>query len=136
MGNELNGRNVLGVSSAPTLTFAGTNNDFQAIDGMNVTLEMDQDHMAIDFYLEGSASVAPGTITIAVEVDGNVDLRNVITFTPGVTAVQQYAGSFFLMSGPGRHQFRLMMVCSTANTFTFAGRNRAMRCMFMSDTTN
>lgn len=134
MGSQLNGRNVLGIASGPTLVFAGTGNDYQAIDGMNVTLEMDQDHMAIDFYCEASASIAPGTMSFAVEVDGNVDLRNVVTFTPGVTAITEYAGSFFIMAGPGRHQFRLMMVCTTAATITFVGRNRAMRMMFMNET--
>ena len=99
MGEELNGRNVLGIASAPTLVFAGTGNDFQAVDGMNVTHEFDQDHCAIDFYCEASASVAPGTISFAVEIDGNVDLRNVITFTPGVTTVERYAGGFFHYGG-------------------------------------
>lgn len=134
MGSQLNGRNVLGIASAPTLVFTGSGNDFQAIDGMNVTLEMDQDHMAIDFYNENSASIAPGTISFAVEVDGSVDLRNVVTFTPGVTAITEYAGSFFIMAGPGRHQFRLMMVCTTAATITFTGRNRAMRMLYMNET--
>lgn len=133
MGSELNGRNVLGVASAPTLVFAGTGNDFQAIDGLNVTHELDQDHIGVDFYCEASASIAPGTITFAVEVDGNVDLRNVVTFTPGVTAITEYAGNFFIMVGPGRHQLRLMMVCTTAATITFVGRNRAMRTMFLSN---
>lgn len=133
MGDELNGRNVLGIASAPTLVFAGTGNDYQAIDGMNVTHELDQDHVAIDFYCEASASIAPGTMSYAVEIDGNVDLRNVVSFTPGVTAITQYAGSFFVMVGPGRHQIRLMMVCTTAATITFVGRNRAMRTMFMSE---
>ncbi len=136
MGNELNGRNVLGVASAPTLTFAGTGNDFQAIDGLNVTHELDQDHVAVDFYVECAASAGPGTVTFAVEVDGNVDLRNVVTFTPGVTSIVEYAGNFFIMVGPGRHQLRLMMVCTTANTVTFTGRNRSMRTMFLSDVSN
>lgn len=133
MSTELNGRNVLGVQSGPTLTFAGTGNDYQVIDGLNVTLDMDQDHLALDFYCEASASIAPGTMSYAVEVDGNVDLRNVVSFTPGVTTVTQYAGSFFLMAGPGRHQFRLMMVCTAAVTITFVGRNRAIRVMYMSE---
>lgn len=131
---SLNGRNILGVQSGPTLVFAGTGNDYQFIDGMNVTLDMDEDHMAIDFYNQCSASIAPGTMSYAVEVDGNVDLRNVVSFTPGDTAIREYAGSFFIMVGPGRHQFRLMMVCTTAATITFVGRNRAARFMFMSET--
>lgn len=134
MGNELNGRNVLGVQSAPTLVFAGTGNDFQFVEGLNVTFELDQQNVAIDFYTECSASIAPGTMSFAVEVDGNVDLRNVVTFTPGVTAITEYAGVFFIMVGPGRHQLRLMLVCTTAATITFTGRNRAMRCMFMTET--
>ncbi len=136
MGGELNGRNVLGVASAPTLVFAGTGNDYQPIDGMNATFEMDQDHMAVDFYCEASASIAPGTMTYALEIDGNVDLRNVITFAPGVTAITEYAGSFFVMAGPGRHQFRLMMVCTAAATITFTGRNRAARFMFMNESSS
>ena len=132
MSLELNGRNVLGVQSGPTLTFAGTGNDWQPVEGLNATFEMDQDHMAIDFYLEASSSIAPGTMSLAVEIDGNVDIRNVVSFAPGVTAITEYAGSFFAMAGPGRHQFRLMMVCTTAATVTFVGRNRGMRCMFMS----
>lgn len=133
MSGELNGRNVLGIASAPTLVFAGTGNDFQAIDGLNVTHELDQDHVAIDFCVEASASIAPGTMSFAVEVDGNVDLRNVVTFTPGGTAITQYAGGFFIMVGPGRHQLRLMMVCTTAATITFVGRNRSIRTMFLSN---
>lgn len=132
MSAQLNGRNVLGVQSAPTLVFAGSGNDFQFVEGMNVTFDLDQDHLAADFYVECSASVAPGTMTFALEIDGNVDLRNVITFTPGVTTVERYAGSFFVMVGPGRHQIRLMLVCTVAMTITFTGRNRATRFMFMS----
>lgn len=132
MSVQLNGRNVLGIASAPTLVFAGTGNDYQVVDGINCTFEMDQDHMAADFNVECSASVAPGTMSFALEVDGNVDLRNVITFTPGVTTVERYAGSFFIMVGPGRHQFRLMLVCTVANTITFTGRNRSVRFMFLS----
>lgn len=129
MGTDFIGRFVEGISGAATLVFNGTGNDYQPVDGMNLTIDHDSDQVMVDFSVECSFSVIPGTIGFAIEVDGSVDHHNEVTYTPGVTALGRFDGSMVVNAGRGRHQYRLMMVAGVAQTTTFAGRNRHMRVM-------
>lgn len=129
MGGHLEGRFVVGVKSAPTLVFDGTGNDYQLIDGLDVTMDLDSEHLGVDFVAEMSFSVVPGTVSFAVTIDAVPDVRNLVMSTPGVATVQKFMGPFLAMPGKGSHRIQLYMVCTLANTVTFTGRNRSMRAI-------
>lgn len=116
-----------GVKSGATLAIAAGGNVYQPIDGLDVTLDHDSDQVMVDFAVECSFSASPGTISLAVEVDGGLDLRNMVSFQPAATSRAAYSGSVAPSPGRGRHRYRLMMTSTNANTATFTARNRHMR---------
>ena len=127
MGARLMARRVQGILSAPTLVLAGTGGDFQAVDGLDLTLEHDSDVVLIDFQCVISFSVSPVIVHFAVNVDNAVDMSQTIDVTSVATAALLFSGSFALNIGPGTHRYRLFMTTDAAVTATFTGRQRALR---------
>jgi len=127
MGARLMARRVQGIISATTLVLAGTGSDFQAIDGLDVTLEHDSDIVMLDFQAVMSFSGSPAIVHFAVNVDNSVDLSQTIDVTSVATVALLFSGSFALTVGPGTHRYRLYMTTDNAVTATFTGRQRVLR---------
>jgi hypothetical protein len=127
MGARLMARRVQGILSAPTLVLAGTGGDFQAIDGLDLTLEHDSDIVMVDFQAVISMSGSPAIVHFAVNVDNSVDMTQTVDVTSVATAALLFSGSFALSIGPGTHRYRLYMTTDNAVTATFTGRQRSLR---------
>lgn len=120
-------RQVLGVLQAPTITAAGSGYDFQAVDGLDITIENDQDVVAIDFSVVASFSANPAIVRFALFVDNGVDMSQVVDVTWAVTTAAQFNGFFAPNVGPGSHRYRLYMTTTNAVTITLTAAQRQMR---------
>lgn len=127
MGVRLASRWARGQVSAPTQVAAGNSTDFAAVDGLDLTLEIDDSFIHIDAIISASFSVNPGSLLIGVNVDNAVDQSQIIQASYAGTTVIQFSANFSLPVGPGTHRYRIFATAANACTITFTARDRAMR---------
>jgi hypothetical protein len=116
-----------GQVSAPTQVASGAGTDFAAIDGLDLTMEIDDNFANVDFNVAASFSANPGSISFGVSVDNAVDQSQIIQASYAGTTVIQFSGSFSLPVGPGTHRYRLFATAANAVTVTYTARDRSMR---------
>lgn len=116
-----------GVSNAAALTFTGTGNDWQAIDGLDLTVNMLSDEIITDFGASLLGSLVSGTLYCALEVDGQVRPEFIVEFAKLASTAMQLNGSMTVHGGPGDHRVRMMMTASAAMTVNFQARSRYIR---------
>lgn len=124
-------RQVSGNAVSPTLTFDGTGFDYKEVDGLDLTMENDQELALLDFTVVASFSVSPAVVRFAVNIDNAVDSTQLAEITSVDTAAKQFAGVFTLNIGPGSHRFRLSMTTNSAVTATLTAKQRALRVQGM-----
>lgn len=120
-------RYVGGNTVAPTAAVDGTDYDFKAVEGLDVTVENDQDQVLIDFNLVASFSANPGIVRFALFIDGVLDSSQTIETTWAVTTAAMFAGFFAPIVGPGSHRYALYCTADNAVTITFTAKQRKMR---------
>lgn len=116
-----------GITSAPTIVAAGTGVDYQAVNGLDVTLENDQDQTQIDFQVVASFSANPALVRFVVAVDGVVDPTQLVEVTWAVVTAALFSGSFAPLVGAGLHRYQLYMTATNAVTITLTAQQRQMR---------
>lgn len=115
-----------GIKSSPTLTFDGSNTDWQAADGLDATITLPGDELIARGAIVASLSAATGIMSMAFEIDGTVETRSIFSITNiSTTAVQRNIESFMHI-GDGAHRIRLMVTNSTAITVTLTAQQRRM----------
>lgn len=120
-------RQVLGILQAPTIVAAGTGYDLQAVDGLDVTMENDQDQVMVDGSIVASFSANPGIVRMALFIDNAVDMAQVIDITWAVVTAAVFPFLFAPNVGPGSHRYRLYMTTTNAVTITLTAAQRRMR---------
>lgn len=120
-------RQVSGILQAPTIVAAGSGYDLQAVDGLDVTIENDNDIVGVDFKVTASFSANPGTVRFGLFVDNAVDMLQLVDFAWGVTTAAWFNGFFAPIVGPGSHRYRLFMTTANACTITLTAAQRNMR---------
>lgn len=115
-----------GVSNAASLTFTGTGNDWQVVDGLDLTAEFTSDEAIADFGVSILASAVATTLYFALEVDGVVRPEFTIEANK-TTAAGQFNGSTSNHVGSGMHRLRLMMTAAAVCTVDFKSQARYLR---------
>jgi hypothetical protein len=116
-----------GVLQAPTIVAAGTGYDLQAVDGLDVTVENDQDAVMIDGSVVASFSANPGIVRLGVFIDNAVDMTQLVDITWAVVTAAVFPFVFAPIVGPGAHRYRLYMTTTNAVTITLTAAQRRMR---------
>lgn len=114
-----------GAISGPTLTFAGTGIDIQALDGLDVTFET-TDEVFLWFVLNLAWSLAPGIVSIIPELDGALRYQDAIDTSNWTTGGDQRSGGILIHCGNGTHRIRLMLVAANATVATLTARQRSL----------
>jgi hypothetical protein len=116
-----------GILAAPTIVAAGNGNDYQAVDGLDVTVENDQDAVLVDGVVTASFSANPALVRLALFVDNAIDPTQIIEFTWVVVTAALFPFMFAPNVGPGSHRYRLYMTTTNAVTITLTAQQRTMR---------
>lgn len=117
-----------GVSNAASLTFAGTGNDWQFVDGLDITAEFTSDEAIADFGVAILASATAATLYFALEIDGAVRPEWSIEANK-TTGVGQFNGATSVHCGSGVHRIRLMVTASAIVTVDFKSQARYLRIL-------
>jgi hypothetical protein len=120
-------RQVNGNTLNPTAVLDGTDYDYKAVEGLDLTIENDQDQLVVDFNVVLSFSASPAIVRFALFIDGVLDTSQAIEVTSVATAAVAFTGFFAPLIGPGAHRIALNMTCDNAVTATFTARQRRMQ---------
>lgn len=118
---------VRGVKSGVTQVFVAGDDNYYAVDGLDVTAWFDFSDVLLDFTCQMSFSVSIGSVSFRVEIDGAVYQPGLIEIPVGSSASLFHMGFMVLHGCKGRHRYRLMVSSSTAATGTFVLLNRSLR---------
>jgi hypothetical protein len=120
-------RQVQGNTLSPTVALDGTDYDYKAVEGLDLTIENDQEQLVVDFNVVVSFSASPAIVRFALFIDGVLDTTQAIEITSVATVALSFTGFFAPLIGPGAHRIALYMTCDSAVTATYTAKQRRMR---------